>query len=218
MTLSRGRVVKSGDAELAPAASGSARTLDVPRGRVARREVVEADQRAKELIEEAERQAELMVRAAERESASVRLSAEAEGRADGAAAIAAKAVALAAYEARTAERELDRTVELARLLAERLLGETLKLDPGCVTALARQALTEARGARRVTISAHPDDAAILERSLAELGVDGVAAAVIAEPSRRRGELRIQTEIGVLEGDIAPQLDRLSRKLRESLSR
>jgi hypothetical protein len=42
--------------------------------------------------------------------------------------------------------------------------------------------------------------------------------VVIEPARRRGNLRIQTEIGVLDGDIAPQLDRLARKLRESMSR
>jgi flagellar biosynthesis/type III secretory pathway protein FliH len=218
VTLTRGRVVKGGAGSFVPVAAGAPRTLDVPRGRIARREIVEADERAQQIVAAARRQAEAIVSAAERESASVRLSAEALGRADAAASIAAKALALAAHEASAAERELDRAVALARLLAERLLGEALALAPDRVTALARQALTEASGARRVTIAAHPADAEILERSLGELGVDGSVVAVVVEPARPRGNLRIQTEIGVLDGDIAPQLERLSRKLRESMSR
>jgi flagellar assembly protein FliH len=112
---------------------------------------------------------------------------------------------------------LDRQVDLARLLAERLLGESLRVAPEQVVALARQALGEARGARRITVVAHPDDAQILEHSLPALGLDPSVARVRADASRARGNLRIETEIGVLDAELAPQLERLALKLRESLA-
>ncbi|HEX7451377.1 MAG TPA: FliH/SctL family protein, partial [Polyangiaceae bacterium] len=145
------------------------------------------------------------------------LLAEAEGRADAAAKIAARALALRHHEARSEERELSRSVDLARLLAERLLGESLRVAPEQVVALARQALSEARGARRITIVAHPEDAKLLEHSLTALGLDPSTAQIRADATRARGDLRIETEIGVLDAELAPQLERLSLKLRESLA-
>jgi hypothetical protein len=40
--------------------------------------------------------------------------------------------------------------------------------------------------------------------------------VLADPERPRNSLRLDTDIGVLDADLAPQLDRLLPKLRESL--
>ena len=74
---------------------------------------------------------------------------------------------------------------------------------------------EARGARRVTIIAHPEDARFIEQALALVQAGG-AAHVLADPERPRGSLRLDTDIGVLDADLAPQLDRLLPKLRESL--
>jgi flagellar biosynthesis/type III secretory pathway protein FliH len=188
------------------------------RGRVVSRTVVEAEQRARELVGEAERKAQELVAAATRESADIRLRAEAEGRADGAAALAAKAVAWAAHEARADERQLDRIVQVAELLAERLLGEALRLDPTRVLALARQALAEARGARRITIVAHPEDARALEILLEEPMLRDAAVCVAPDARRERGRLRLDTDIGSLDADLAPQLARLAQRLREGLGR
>ncbi|MBN1611466.1 MAG: hypothetical protein JW940_32835 [Polyangiaceae bacterium] len=186
------------------------------RGRVVARAVVEAEQHARELLEAAERKAEELVATATRESADIRARAEAEGRADGAAALAAKAIAWAAHEARADERQLDRIVQVAELLAERLLGEALCLDPARVLALARQALTEARGARRITIVAHPDDAQALAMLLEGPVLRGAAVSIAADPQRKRGSLRLDTEIGSLDADLAPQLARLALRLREGI--
>jgi flagellar biosynthesis/type III secretory pathway protein FliH len=217
VTLTRGRIVKAAHQAVRAEPAG-ANPGALPLGRIARREVVDAEARARAIVARAEQQAARMVEIAERAAAEVRLRAESEGRADGAAAIAAHALALAAQEAQADERGLDRAVELARLLAERLLGETLALDPTRVVALAREALREARGARKLTLRAHPEDAPLLERSLAELGLDQATASVVADASRSRGNLRIQTEIGVLDAELAPELDRLAAKLRESLAK
>ena len=70
-------------------------------------------------------------------------------------------------------------------------------------------------ARRVTIVAHPEDARLIEEALSSLKAPG-AAAVLVDPARARGSLRLDTDVGVLDADLAPQLDRLLPKLRESL--
>jgi len=166
----------------------------------------------------AEAHAAKLVSDAERAAAELHLRAETEARADAAAKIAARALSLRHHEARADERALDRSVELARLLAERLLGESLRVAPEQVIALAHQALSEARGARRITLVAHPEDVKLLEISLATLGLDAAAVVQVrADAARSRGNLRIETEIGVLDAELAPQLERLALKLRESLS-
>jgi flagellar biosynthesis/type III secretory pathway protein FliH len=217
MKLGLGRVIKA-------EALGEARRLDLdvagktlPRGHVVQSAVLEAAERAAALLRAAEERALRIVTDAERAAAELRLRAEAEGRADAAAQIAARAIALRHHEAGADERQLDRSVELARLLAERLLGESLRVAPEQILSLAKQALAEARGARRIWLVAHPEDAHILEQSLPALGLDPSTAQVRADSNRTRGQLRIETEIGVLDAELAPQLERLALKLRESLA-
>jgi len=180
------------------------------------RDVLAAADQAAAIVARAEEQARKLISAAEAQAAELRLRAEAEGRADAAATLAARALALSAREAASTERELDRLVEVARILAERLLGEALSLAPERIVALARQALAEARGARRVTIVAHPEDAARLERSLVELGLPPDLTRVVSDPRRPLHNLRLETDIGTLDAELAPQLERLALKLRETL--
>ncbi|HEY5372993.1 MAG TPA: FliH/SctL family protein [Polyangiaceae bacterium] len=217
MKLGVGRVIKAEALAGATAVSLEIEDRTLPRGQIVRREVLDAAERATRLVAAAQERAAQIVADAERAAAELRLLAEAEGRADAAAKIAARALALRHHEARGEERELSRSVDLARLLAERLLGESLRVAPEQVGALARQALSEARGARRITVVAHPEDAKILEHSLTALGLDPSTAQIRADATRARGDLRIETEIGVLDAELAPQLERLSLKLRESLA-
>ena len=217
MKVGQGRVIKADGLANATRVPLELDERTLPRGQVVRREVLEAADRARELIAAAEARAAKLIGDAERVAAELRLRAEAEARADASAKIAARALALRHHELHADERALDRSVELARLLAERLLGESLRVAPEQVIALARQALGEARGARRITLVAHPEDAKLLEISLTDLGLDPAVAQVRADTTRPRGNLRIETEIGVLDAELAPQLDRLSLKLRESLN-
>ena len=217
MTLGRGRVIKAEGLTAATPVRLEVEDKTLTRGQVVRREVLEAAERARALIASAELRAAELIREAERAAAELRLRAETEARADAAAKIAARALALRQHELRADERALDRSVELARLLAERLLGESLRVAPDQVVSLARQALAEARGARRITLVAHPEDAKLLEISLPVLGVDQATVLVRSDPTRSRGNLRLETEIGVLDAELAPQLERLSLKLRETLN-
>jgi len=177
--------------------------------------VVAAHDESRALLGRAEQQAAQILATARAEAASLRARASEEGHAEAAATLAARTVTLAEKERTLDERGVDRLVDLARLLAERLLGETLRLDPTRVTALARQALTEAQGARRIDIAAHPDDAPLLARELELAGAEAVVR-VVPDPARARGHLRFDTELGALDAALGPQLERLAKKLRASL--
>ena len=122
MKLGVGRVIKAEALTGATAVSLEIEDRTLPRGQIVRREVLDAAERATRLVAAAQERAAQIVADAERAAAELRLLAEAEGRADAAAKIAARALALRHHEARSEERELSRSVDLARLLAERLLG------------------------------------------------------------------------------------------------
>ncbi len=223
MTISQGKLIKAADLagrdvhalDLDQEAITDPIARPLPRGKAVGREVLAAAEQARAVLGRAEAQAKAVLDSAQAQAAELKLRVEAEARADAAASLAARALALAAREAESAERGLERSVELARILAERLLGEALGVAPERIVALARQALVEARGARRISIFAHPEDAARLERSLSELGL-GADTRVVADPRRAKGNLRLETDIGVLDAELAPQLERLALKLRESL--
>lgn len=216
--MTRGRVVGAEQAQGAePLRRQDLAERGLPRGRVAPKVLVDAGAEAERLLAKARVEAQTLLAAAERKAADLKLLAEAEARAEAAAKLAAHALALATHEAKADERALDRTVSLARLLAERLLGASLAIAPEQVTELARQALSEARGARRLTLVAHPEDAKLLTQSLPSLGVSLETVRVLPDAARSRGSLRIETDIGVLDADLAPQLDRLALRLRETLS-
>jgi len=216
--LGFGRVIPApdaGDERTTEPRGVRARPSRLAHGRVSAPAVVEAAEHARAVVARAEQAAREVLAKAEREAAELKLGAEIEARAEATSRIAAQALALSLREDQALERELERVVEVARVLAERLLGEALALEPRRIVAIARRALEEARGARRVTIVAHPDDARLIEEALALVQAGG-AATVLADPERPRGSLRLDTDIGVLDADLAPQLDRLLPKLRESL--
>jgi flagellar biosynthesis/type III secretory pathway protein FliH len=216
--MSRGRVLtREQAAEATPLRRLALPERGLPFGRVVPKALVDASAEAARLLAKARVEAQALVAAAERRAADLKLLAEAEARAEASAKLAAHALALATHEAKADERALDRTVALARLLAERLLGASLAVAPEQVVALARQALGEARGARRLAIVAHPEDAELLSQALPSLGVALETLRVVPDGARTRGSLRIETDIGVLDADLAPQLDRLALRLRETLS-
>lgn len=217
MTLVRGRLVKASvhaDAATVVPISGVTR----PVGRRLPAAVASAQDEARRVVEAAEARASEIVAKAQAEADAIRARAAEEGREDGAAALAQAWIRLHAAEDERLERELDRNLALARLMAERILGENLDLRPERILDIAREVLSQARWARRIHIHAHPDDAALLARETRALGLEQAQVEVHAAPSRSRGSLRLETDLGTLDADLAPQLDRLVAALREGLRR
>lgn len=215
MTLARGRVRGAEETGPIEALGPVAVRTDVPGRRLAH-QIAAASERAATIIAAAERRAASILADAEARAVEAVTRAKADGRAEGLAEIVAHAIRLREREHRADVAGLDRTVELSRILAERLLGHVLETSPGEVASLARQALDEARGARRIRIHAHPEDAEILSRVTAELDPSGRVHAVLPDLTLPRGDLRLETDAGTVEARLGPSLAHLAARLREAL--
>jgi type III secretion protein L len=140
-------------------------------------------------------------------------AAAAEAREKEIARLAAGFLALREADSQRAERDVARLIEVAVLLAERLVGESLRVEPTRIAELAAAALQEARGARRVRIDASPEDVAPLGDAL---GAIGQSADVQPDPTLPRGSLVVHTDLGRIDARLQPQLTRLAEALREAL--
>jgi flagellar biosynthesis/type III secretory pathway protein FliH len=198
MTLARARIIKAAfadtNATTRPAPSGGVAS-SMPMGRRVAREIIDAHADAERIREAA------------------RADAARDAREEEVARLAAQFLALRHADEQRAERDLDRAVELAKILAERLVGEGLKLEPERIAGLAANALAETRGARNVQIAANPEDVAPLREALAAVGH---GATVNADASLARGSLVVHTDLGTIDAQLRPQLDRLAKALREAM--
>jgi flagellar biosynthesis/type III secretory pathway protein FliH len=181
-----------------------------------RRAVVDAEEQGRVIIAEARREAEQIQIRAQQAADDIRLQAEARARAEALALVVSQAVQFAKRETQRAKSSLDQAVDLATLLAERLLGEELTVAPARVSHLAQQALREAAGARRATIVANPADAAQLRATLTPASTELEDIQIKEEAGLAPGHLRVETELGVIEAELKGQLRRLATQLRKLL--
>ena len=214
MKLSAGKILKPGGRTERLVAVELGRRPVGPR-RV-ERAVVDASKRAEEIVARAEEKAQALLEEAKDRAEQVKLNASVEARAEALAELATQSLALKRAEQFADEAALTRSIQLAGVLAERLLGEELQLRPERVTALARQALAESRGARRIKIYANPRDLSFLEAERESLGLGEQIVELFAEPHLGQGELRLETDLGVLDAALRPQLERLVQELKRSL--
>lgn len=204
------RVIKGPDAATVPLAP---EPVPFDRARVLRRALVEASERAEQVTARAERHAQQLVRDAEEAAAAARRVAIEEGRALGYAEALARLDVIGRLEAEGDQRGLERSIEMARLLAERLIGRALVSDPGTVADLASQVLSEVRGAHRITLHVHPNDAAVLSE---QLGQSLTGVSVVSDATCRRGGFRAVTDVGSIDAELGDRLDLLAAKLAQAL--
>ena len=209
MALSRGRIVR---------AEGSLPVRERPvTEKVARRlakDELDAHERAAKVLDQAHAEAARVIAGATSAAAAAVAAAGKEAEEHEQAKLAASFLALRAREEARAAAELDQAIGLARVLAERILGATLVLDSSSIVSMARQALTEAQGARTVRIDANPEDAAALRAQLTALAP--LHATVTEDASLARGSLRLHTDLGTLDARLPAQLERLAAALRDAL--
>ena len=184
------------------------------RGRVAREEV-EARVTAERVLREARAAAEAIVAEARACTTGAVARAAQEAREEADAQLTARWLALRQREQAAMQRDPDRVVAVAVVLAERLLGASLALDPARIADLARAVLGEARGARRAVIEAHPLDAIELRQLLTD-ALDLQSIEVRSDEALARGELRLHTDLGTIDARLAPRFERLAAALRDAL--
>lgn len=204
MTIGHARIIKATRTSTSPSTiAGVGPSIGGDRARRVPREVIDAKAEADRILREARAAAEDVASEAAREA-----------RAKEIARVAAELIALRVTEETKATREIDRTIAIATLLAERIVGEEIATDPSRIGALAVEALKETRGARQIRIEASRADAAALEQILGELGVD--IATVEPSDELGRGSLVVHTELGRVDARLEPQLARLAAALREAM--
>jgi flagellar biosynthesis/type III secretory pathway protein FliH len=221
---SRARIIPRAEAGSAGLSSGGqasrAQTghsaLAVGRAQLVPRLVADAQARARELIQRAHEEAQQILVQARAAADDLTLQQQARARADALCLVVGEALELRKRQEELGKSVLDRSVGFAQLLAERLLGAELELDPERIRLLARQALKEAAGARRAVIIAHPRDAAELKAGLLGLGEMLDSIGIEEDAKLGRGQLRVETELGVIEADLKGQLERLAVQLKKLL--
>jgi flagellar assembly protein FliH len=194
--------------------------LDPGVGKSQRRRIAreEADARvtAERIVVEAKAAAEAIVLEARARAATAVETVAREAQEEAGTQLAARWLALRESERAALGREGERAVSMAVVLAERLLGASLALDPSRISELARGVIDEARGARRAVIEAHPLDADQLRARLTRDDLDLQSVEVRADAALARGELRLHTDLGTIDARLAPRFERLAAALRDAL--
>ena len=212
--LTRGRVISLSDQDARPASREYRNTVAM--GRVAHEDLVEVAVRAKRILANAE--AGAAARLAEFEANRARMSNEMreQVRAELALEQTQKLVELATLRARVLERAENDIIQIARLLAERIIAEELALDPGKIVPMARQALREVGGATQVTMHAAPGAAEVLRRGMSRLESScAVRIEIVSDASLGPGDLRVQTDVGSIDARVGTQLTHLAAAVFES---
>ena len=214
MTAPRARVVRGEEA-----ARGVPLLSPGPGAKQRRRiahEEIEARLAAERIVQEAHVQADANLAHAKEEAAVATDAAVREAQAEADVTLTARWLALRQAESRRVGHDADRMLTVAVALAERLVGATLELDPTRIASLASLVLAEARGARRAVIHAHPLDAEVLRTHFTASSLDTQSVAVESDERLARGALRLHTDVGIIDAQLASRLDRLADALRDVL--
>jgi flagellar assembly protein FliH len=176
-----------------------------------------------------------IVRQAQSEASKLAEAAEAEGRERGYAAgveqaraevESARAVLEQAVEGVLAEREAFleqaelRAVELALLIAEKVLGAALEVDPTRVVGVIAATMRGVTERDRLTVEVNPADYDLVHGAVGELGArfgGHAGIELVAERRVGRGGCIVRTSEGEIDAQIEEQLARAGDLLRDVLA-
>jgi flagellar assembly protein FliH len=114
----------------------------------------------------------------------------------------------------------QRAVELALMLAEKILGTAIDLDPALVGSVATGALRRIVSHDRIELDVNPDDVELVRATLASDKNELAATRridVISERRVKRGGCVVRTVDGEIDARIEQQLERAAALLREAVA-
>jgi type III secretion protein L len=210
-----GKVIK-GNVSPEPSNDVSHSSPRPPRlGGVLDSEVYEAHQSAHRIVEAARKQGQEILDAAEEEKRRILSEAKETGRQEGLALVSDQLLrAKLAHGELLAgsEREI---VAIALKVAEKILGADLERDPSLVVEICAKAIESIRAAHQMIVRVNPKDAIILREQRSRLMelIGRVKEIAIKEDSDvpRHGCV-IETDIGVIDAQLATQIEMLRRVL------
>lgn len=109
------------------------------------------------------------------------------------------------------------SVEAARLalaICQTVIGEHVKVDPELVKKIAARALQQSVVGDTITIIAHPDDKAVLTKSIDAFRrlAGGASVAIEEDASTIRGGCIVRTEFGEVDASIPVLLESMAAQL------
>jgi type III secretion system HrpE/YscL family protein len=186
-------------------------------GRVISKRMFEAHQNASRILEQARAQAGEILAQAEEEKKEVFRQHEQAGLAAGRRQATEELARLASAQAELRETVSEQAIQLGLEIAEKILGEQVRLDPETVVAVARRAVAQIRWCRRLTVRAHPEDIESLRRGREDLlavlsGVNDIE--LVADEQVERGGCYVDSELGRIDATLGSQLAAIERALSE----
>jgi flagellar assembly protein FliH len=124
----------------------------------------------------------------------------------------AEIVAMRSDLRRRAERDV---VQLALLIARRVLHRQLNVDDGALTAIARVAFERLTRSESYTVTVHPRFAASIASALPAAQSSSVQ--IKPDPECDPGTLTIRSTDGVIDASVDAQLDEITRGLADRLA-
>ena len=212
MNLPRARILR-GAAGTPIEAAGSEPGAQRGSTRAVRREVIDGAAEAARLLDVAREQAREIVEGARAEAAEQLARAVQRAREQAQAQASAALTAVRVREARADEAASERIIQIARLLAERVLHAQLRMAPEMLAAMAREAVAQFWQPQSVTVRACSVDVEVLRAHADELGVPPSALQFVSDDACSPGSIKVVTEQGALDTDVSMQLDRLVEALR-----
>ena len=109
------------------------------------------------------------------------------------------------------EQVVDQIASLAMAVARHLVRRELRTDPGQVVAVVREALAALPvGARKVCVTLHPDDAALVREALAvhEDDEDALRWKIVEDPLLTRGGCKVEAEDSRIDASVEKRLNQI----------
>ena len=123
--------------------------------------------------------------------------------------------ALRLTSARLAEQARSDVLELAFVIAKRILESELEASPQPLFALVRSAIRRLGEARQIRVRLSPLDAAVVEEALAQGELPDLSVAeakVVADAGLARGDCIVESEMGCVDGRLDVRLGELRRAI------
>jgi flagellar assembly protein FliH len=115
------------------------------------------------------------------------------------------------------QRVEQEVVQLALSIARKVLHRESQVDPLLLAGIVRVALRKLEAGTQVKIRVHPAEAALWRKSLAEESESGRSPCVEEDESVSPHQCVVQTELGVTELGIEPQLKEIENGLLDLLA-
>jgi type III secretion protein L len=201
-------------------ADSGAEKAVMPSPKVLKREVFEAAQEARDVVSIAQERARQIIEEAQREGETIREQARQEGQAQGLAEWN-RILVDAGKRADELTRSWEETMlRLSVRVAEKIVGEQLRLHPDTIVEIVREVLKNVRPGKHLTIQVNPSDAqrvrARIDRLRETLGTRGEIE-IVAMASVPAGGCVIDSELGIIDARLETQLKCLEEVLVRGVS-